>query len=36
MYGAGLAALCDNHHLVELIDARSGGHWLSFSGRGLG
>ena len=28
--------LCDNHHLVELIDAANGGRWLSVSGHGLG
>lgn len=33
---AGASRLCDNHHLVELIDATTGGHWLSFSGHGLG
>ena len=36
---AGAAAsqgLCENHHLVELIDAANGGRWLSVSGHGLG
>ena len=28
--------VCDNHHLVELIDAQNGGRWLSVSGHGLG
>jgi hypothetical protein len=32
----GVAQLCDNHHLVELIDAATGARWLSFSGHGLG
>lgn len=31
-----VARLCDNHHLVELIDANSGARWLSVSGQGLG
>jgi hypothetical protein len=34
--GAATTGVCDNHRLVELIDASSGGRWLSFSGHGLG
>jgi hypothetical protein len=28
--------LCDNHHLVEFVDAATGSRWLSFSGHALG
>ena len=32
----GVDQLCNDHRLVELIDAASGARWLSFSGHGLG